>query len=249
MLLEGSYTFTVPVEAVWDALMDPTVLASALPGGEEIVQVGENEYTATMNVRIGPVQGRFEGCIELADIKPLQSYRMKVNGQGAPGFVSGEGSLQLSPHSDGGSLLEYKGDVQVGGKIAGVSQRLVESSARSLTRQGLQALEAQIGARMNPSVESSAPSGAEEPAVSGAVVTPGATENGTWQPIPTRRTVAPQPPPLSPLGVALTTTRDVARDLASDYLPIQQQERLFWVVVGALGMLVFSMLVRAVQKR
>jgi hypothetical protein len=247
MLLEGSYTFTVPVEAVWNALMDPTVLASALPGGEEIIQVGENEYTATMNVRIGPVQGRFEGRIELTDIVPLQSYRMKVNGQGAPGFVSGEGNLQLSPHGDGGSLLEYRGDVQVGGKIAGVSQRLVESSARSLTRQGLQALEAQIDSRISPSAEPAAPTGVEATVATAAA--PGATENGTWQPIPTRRTVTPPPPPLSTVGVAVTTARDVARDLASDYLPVQQQERVFWVVVGALGMLVFTMLVRAVQKR
>jgi len=277
MQLEGQYTFRAPVQAVWGALMDPAVLAQALPGGEQLKQVGENEYQAVMNVRVGPVQGRFEGRIELLDIEPFRSYRMKVAGQGAPGFVNGEGTLLLesAQAEDGGevALLNYRGDVQIGGKIAGVSQRLVESSAKSLTRQGLQALERQIAAQLAPPpvaaaaqfgsavgdfepmvapvvAETAAPSSAPAPA---SVVTNGGGEAAAgWQPVPTRRTVLTSAAPaggMSATSVMLTTAKDVASDLASDYIPPAQQEKVFWAAVGALGMLLFVVLVRLVQKR
>ncbi len=264
MQLEGEYTFHAPVEAVWQALMDPEVLRTALPGGESLVQVGDNQYEAALNVRVGPVQGRFEGRIELADVEPLQGYRMKVSGQGAPGFVNGEGTLRLEPAAANSALLRYAGDVQIGGRIAGVSQRLVESSAKSITRQGLEQLERQVQARLVgagvPAVGEAAqavPQGAEPPPA------PGVPE---WQPVRAASRAAPEPiapgderrglppaaapqPRLTPTSVMTTTLRDVARDLASDYIPPAQQEKLFWATVGALGMLLFVVLVRLVQKR
>jgi carbon monoxide dehydrogenase subunit G len=280
MQIEGQYTFRAPLNAVWDALMDPAVLAQALPGGEELKRVGENEYLAVMNVRVGPVQGKFEGRIELADIDPLKGYRMKVAGQGAPGFVNGEGDVLLEAASDEAGelvLMSYRGDVQVGGKIAGVSQRLVESSAKSLTRQGLQALERQIATSLLP-VEAVAAAAhhdaARTPMAAGAAlpagqaleagsapqagvtgVTPagdGASSGPAWQPVTTRRTVTGAPPPparTSATSVMLTTARDVAGDIASDYISPAQQERLVWAGVGALAMLLFVVLVRLVQKR
>ena len=241
MQLAGEYTFRAPLNAVWDALMDPTVLAQALPGGEALQQVGDNEYQAVMNVRVGPVQGRFEGRIELADIEPYRGYRMKVTGQGAPGFVNGEGVLALEAVQDEAGaeavLLTYKGDVQVGGKIAGVSQRLVESSAKSLTRQGLQALERQLAAPAVPTAEPVAHAADGLPAAEGVAVVQAVSAAGrqaevvlgapAWQPVSTRRTVA-TPAPANSTGagnVMLTTARDVASDLASDYLTPVQQER------------------------
>ncbi len=119
MRLEGTHLFSAPRTAVWDALMDPTVLAGALPGGEQFEMVGENDYKAAMNVKVGPVQGRFEGKINIADVVLLESYTMKVDGQGAPGFVAGEGRLALADDADGSTLLRYEGEVQVGGRIAG----------------------------------------------------------------------------------------------------------------------------------
>ena len=143
MQLQGSHTFQAPKQVVWDALMDPTILATALPGGEALEKTGENEYKAAMKVRVGPVQGKFDGGIELTDINELESYKMKVNGQGTPGFVNGEGNVRLE-ETDGGTIMHYSGDVQVGGKIAGVGQRLIDSTAKSMIRQGLTALDAQI---------------------------------------------------------------------------------------------------------
>lgn len=268
MHLEGTYTFGAPLQTVWEALLDPTVIAQALPGGETMQQVGDNEYEAVMNVRVGPVQGRFEGRIELLDVEPLQGYRMKVTGQGAPGFVNGEGTLALEAAQDdaGGDavLLKYAGDVQVGGRIAGISQRLVESSAKSLTRQGLQELERQIQAKRAP-----APAAAPLPEVREPVREPAASELAApkvvaptpeavqhdasapaWQPVTPRRSGATPPPSqLSTGRVLITTARDVANDIASDYISPAQQERLVWATVGALGMLLFVVLVRLVQRR
>ena len=150
MRLEGTHQFAAPRAAVWEALMDPSVLAGALPGGEQLEQVGENQYRAVMNVKVGPVQGRFEGKILLDDIVAPERYTMKVDGQGAPGFVAGEGLLELLEPDGGGTLLRYGGDVSVGGRIAGVGQRLIESTAKSVTRQGLTALDQMIQARLGP---------------------------------------------------------------------------------------------------
>ncbi|MFN8467932.1 MAG: SRPBCC domain-containing protein [Caldilineaceae bacterium] len=147
MRLEGTHLFAAPREAVWKALMDPAMLAGALPGWEQLVQTGENQYRAVMIVKVGPVQGRFEGKILLEDIIVPESYLMKVDGQGAPGLMTGEGRLQLE-EADGGTLLRYGGDITVGGRIAGVGQRLIEHTAKSLTQQGLQALDVTIAARL-----------------------------------------------------------------------------------------------------
>jgi carbon monoxide dehydrogenase subunit G len=231
MQLEGTHTFDAPTEVVWEALMDPAALAQALPGGEQLVRLSDTDYAATMNVRVGPVQGKFEGKIELADLVPPHSYRMKVSGQGAPGFVSGEGALELEP-VDGGTLLRYAGDVQIGGKIAGVSQRVMESTAKSLTRQGLQALDRHIAARLQPAP---APQAAPEAA--------------TPQPAQPAPVAAPAGGGPSLASVAATTAKDVARDLAADYVPPHQQEKLFWALLGAGAMLLFVVLVRLVQKQ
>ncbi len=239
MRMDGNYTFSAPRAAVWEALMDPTVLAGALPGGEELERVGENDYQAAMNVKVGPVQGRFVGKITLTDITPLQQYTMKVDGQGAPGFVAGEGTLVFED-VDGGTLLRYGGDVQVGGRIAGVGQRLIESTAKSMTRQGLAALDQMIQARIAPPVAQPAPlpeAGGVAPAAAASFATP-------VQPAAARPAQGP-----STAGMAAQVAKDVARDLASDYIPPDKQERVVWFGLGALAMLAFVVLVRLVQDR
>lgn len=238
MRLEGDYTFAAPRAAVWEALMDPAVLAGALPGGEQLEQVGENDYQAAMNVKVGPVQGRFVGKIALTDITPLQQYTMKVDGQGAPGYVAGEGTL-LFEDVEGGTLLRYGGDVQVGGRIAGVGQRLIESTAKSMTRQGLAALDQMIQARIAPPA---APSPAA-PAMGDAVPPAPASAAPPVQPAAARQAQGP-----STAGIAAQVAKDVARDLASDYIPRDKQERVVWFGLGALAMLAFVVLVRLVQR-
>lgn len=242
MRLEGTYTFNAPRSDVWDALMDPSVLATALPGGEQMEQVGDNDYRASMNVKIGPVQGRFDGKISLADIVPLQQYTMKVDGQGAPGFVSGEGTLFLEDNDDGGTLLRYGGEVQVGGRIAGVGQRLIESTARSLTRQGLAALDASLSSAGQVAEETGKP-GEEKAATNVPSAQSPILQSPISQPSSTRAPASP-----SMVAIATEVARDVAKDLAADYIPADKQERVTWFALGALAMLAFVVLVRLVQK-
>ncbi|MBK8045725.1 MAG: carbon monoxide dehydrogenase subunit G [Anaerolineales bacterium] len=240
MQLEGTHLFAAPPQVVWEALMDPAVLAGALPGGEQLEMVGPDAYRAVMNVKVGPVQGRFDGSIVVSDIVPVESYKMKVDGQGAPGFLTGEGSLMLED-VDGSTLLRYSGDVQVGGRIAGVGQRLIESTAKSLTRQGLTALDQTIQLRVAAPAESRLETPAE------LASEPVATPPGSVQPAPARP-VYGSVAQSSMVGVATEVTRDVIRDLASDYIPPDKQERVLYFGLGALAMLLFVILVRLVQR-
>jgi carbon monoxide dehydrogenase subunit G len=241
MRLEGTYVFTAPRADVWEALMDPTVLAGALPGGEQMEKVGDNDYRAVMNVKVGPVQGRFEGQVTLSDIVPLEQYTMKVDGQGAPGFLSGEGILALADEDGGGTLLSYAGDVQVGGRIANVGQRLIESTAKSMTRQGLAALDQMIQARRQPQP-------AETVVLPGEAARRPAVETPPSAPVAGRPiSTAPLKQP-STLGIAGSVARDVAQDLASDFIPADKQERVVFFTLGALAMLAFVVLVRLVQR-
>jgi uncharacterized protein len=246
MRLEGTYTFAAPRAAVWEALMDPDVIGNALPGGEKLEQLGENEYKAFMNVKVGPVQGKFEGKVALDRIVPLEGYTMRVEGQGAPGFVSGEGALALED-SDGGTLLRYAGDVQVGGRIAGVGQRLIESTAKSITRQGLTSLDQMVQARIAPPVvEIAAPPAMEAPATVTEAAGASRTAPTQVQPAPPRAAAAAQGPSMA--EVASQVVRDVAKDVAGDYIPADKQERVLYFGLGVLAMLLFVVLVRLVQK-
>lgn len=152
MELAGEYAFDAPREVVWDAIMDPEVLANILPGCERLEQVSETEYLGTLNVRVGPVQGRFDGKVVLLDANKPESFHMAVDGKGAAGFVKGGGDARLE-EVDSGTLLTYTGEAQVGGRIASVGQRLLDTSARSIVRQGLESLDRIIQAQLQPQPE------------------------------------------------------------------------------------------------
>ncbi|MEW5987870.1 MAG: carbon monoxide dehydrogenase subunit G [Chloroflexota bacterium] len=147
MKIEGSYTFQAPRDVVWQALQDPDVLVKVMPGCERLEAIGEHEYQGAMKIRVGPMQGAFDGKIALADLTPPETYRMKVNGNGPLGFVNGEGQVRLESQ-DGVTVMHYEGEAQVGGRVASVGQRLLDSSARALTQQSLDGLNQQILARL-----------------------------------------------------------------------------------------------------
>lgn len=145
MKIQGEYRFEVPVALVWPALLDPAVLARTLPGCERLERTGDNTFAGALTVAIGPVKGQFQGTLELSDLRPLEGYHMKVNGSGGAGFLQGEGDLRL--RADGNAtILSYDLEAQVGGKVAGVGQRLLDSSSRVITRQGLEGLDRQLQA-------------------------------------------------------------------------------------------------------
>lgn len=237
MEIQGSHQFKAPLEAVWQALMDPTVLAKALPGGDQLEQVGENDYKAAMNVRVGPVQGRFEGKVTLTNVVSLQGYHMQVSGQGAPGFLSGAGTLSLAANTEG-TLLTYSGDVQIGGRIAAVGQRLIDSTARSIIRQGFRTLDEQLSQPV-------APTFAPTPSVT-SVASPTPVPTPNTQDFTTASTADPASPAFGKMAVEIA--KDVAQEFAADYIPREKQPQAVAFVLGALSMLLFVALVRLVQR-
>src|SRR5215470_13337217 len=95
MEVAGDYLFDAPREIVWKALKDPNVLGSVMPGGQGFEQVGENQFSGTLVVKVGPVQGSFQGKIQLSNVTPPESYQIEVDGKGAPGFVKATGNIKL----------------------------------------------------------------------------------------------------------------------------------------------------------
>jgi carbon monoxide dehydrogenase subunit G len=153
MKLEGEYVFNGPREEVWELVRDPDVLSSALPGTQSLNRVSDNEYEGEMNVRIGPVAGVFSGRIVVSDEVPPESYTLTVDGKGAPGFARGTGHVQLIDQGDGTTLMKYEGDVQIGGKLASVGQRMLDTVSKSMTHQGLETLNKALQARKTAEAE------------------------------------------------------------------------------------------------
>lgn len=134
MKLDGSYDIPVPRPKVWAALLDPARLTLAMPGCERLEALGEGEYKAIMKIGVAAVQGTFEGKVTLSDLEPPARYRMAVEGSGGPGFVRGEARMELA-EVEGGTRLTYSADVQVGGLIAGVGQRMLGGVAKMMVDQ------------------------------------------------------------------------------------------------------------------
>ena len=149
MEVSGSYTFDAPREVIWQALMDPEILAKVLPGVERLEKVSDTEFKGVMDVRVGPVQGKFNGTVVLSDIEEPEKFHMDVNGRGPAGFIRGGGDAVLE-EVDGKTVLTYSGQAQVGGRIANVGQRLLETTAKSITRQGLESLDRLTQAQLHP---------------------------------------------------------------------------------------------------
>jgi carbon monoxide dehydrogenase subunit G len=145
MKLAGEYVFEAGVQEVWDALFDPAVLAAAMPGCEKLELV-DGAYVGELVVKVGPVQGKFSGKVDLLDKVEPQSYRMVVDGKGAQGFVKADASIVLE-RDGAGTRLRYDADAKVGGKIATVGQRLVETSAKAIVKESLEGLHENIKLR------------------------------------------------------------------------------------------------------
>ncbi len=126
MELQGKYTFNAPAERVWSLLMDTEAIAGCIPGCEKLEPLGEDRYRATLTVALAAVTGTYQGTVAMVDKQPPASYRLLVEGQGRPGFVKGESTIALV---DCGATtdVEVRGNVQIGGAIARVGQRLVSS--------------------------------------------------------------------------------------------------------------------------
>jgi carbon monoxide dehydrogenase subunit G len=134
MKIEGANDIPATRERVWGAFLDPDTLARALPGCEGLEAVGPGEYKAKMKIGVGAIKGTFEGKVRLFDLEPPTRYRMALEGSGGPGFVRGEAGMELSD-ADGGTRVSYSADVQVGGLIASVGQRMLGGVSKMMLEQ------------------------------------------------------------------------------------------------------------------
>jgi len=143
MKIEGTHQIHAPRDRVYAAVINPQVLQRCIPGCQSLDRTADNTYVATMKAGVGPVKGIFKGNVRLEDMQPPSHYRMIVDGKGGPGFVKGTGEFDLQD-VDGGTAIAYRGDLQVGGVIAGVGQRMIEAAAKMLAAQFFSKLDLEI---------------------------------------------------------------------------------------------------------
>ena len=131
MDISGSYTFNAAPERVWALLMDPAVLSSCIPGCDRFEPDGENRYKITLTVGLAAITGTYDGTVELTDMIPQTSYGLVVEGQGRPGFVKGTTAVVLRA-AGATTAVAVSANVQTGGAIARLGQRLVGGVAKMM---------------------------------------------------------------------------------------------------------------------
>jgi carbon monoxide dehydrogenase subunit G len=145
--LAGTYTVPIDRDRAWELLQDPGVLARAMPGCDHLALVAPGEYEMRMKMIISSIQGLFSGKVRIADRNPPEGFRLIVEGSGKVGFMKGDGVLRLSSLYTS-TEVHYEGDVQVGGMIAGVGQRLLDTTSRFLIKKFFEKLTAEAGGQM-----------------------------------------------------------------------------------------------------
>jgi carbon monoxide dehydrogenase subunit G len=132
MTMTGEYDLAAPRETVWAMLNDPAVLKACIPGCEQLDKLSDTEFQAVATTKIGPVKARFKGKVHLTDLDPPNGYRISGEGDGGvAGFAKGGAIVTLAP-KDGGTLLTYNVEAQIGGKLAQLGQRLVNGAAKKV---------------------------------------------------------------------------------------------------------------------
>jgi len=150
MKLNGTFSFDAPRSVVWNCLLDTDVIVSVMPGCDRLDEVGENQYEGVIRTKVGPVQGAFNCKIALSDIEEPNGYAMKIDGSGPVGIVSATAKVALEPEGEG-TKLSYEADATVGGRIASVGQRLLDTSAKAITKQSLLAFNDVVNERVTQS--------------------------------------------------------------------------------------------------
>ena len=133
MKISGSTLLAVPPDRAYIMMQDPEVLARAMPGCESLESIGPNEYRMKMKMALASLSGAFDGKVRITDQQPPSSFKLTVEGSGKIGFMKGEGLLKLS-QAEGGTEVAYEGDVQVGGTMAAVGQRLIDATAKMMIK-------------------------------------------------------------------------------------------------------------------
>lgn len=165
MEMTGEQLIALPQQAVWEALNDPDVLKQCIPGCESVERQSESEFTMVMVAAVGPVKAKFTGRLTIQDSNPPDSYALAFEGSGGvAGFGKGRAEVSLTQESDTVTMLSYRANATVGGKIAQVGSRLIDGVARKLADAFFERFNQIVGAP--PESEDEAPSedGTDKPA-------------------------------------------------------------------------------------
>lgn len=132
MTMTGEIQLAAPKEVVWDRLNDPDVLKMCIPGCEELEKTDDQGFRAVAKMKVGPVSARFRGKVTLSDLDPPNGYKISGEGEGGvAGFAKGGAKVYLVER-EGGTLLSYHVDAQIGGKLAQLGQRLINGTAKKM---------------------------------------------------------------------------------------------------------------------
>lgn len=145
MDMSGEERIAAPREAVWAALNDPDVLRACIPGCQSLTMKSPNELEATVKIKIGPVSASFSGEVTLSNLNPPESYTISGEGKGGiAGFAKGGADVRLTEDGDG-TILAYDVKAQIGGKLAQLGSRLIDSTSKKLATQFF----ADLGTKLN----------------------------------------------------------------------------------------------------
>ncbi|MBI1762176.1 MAG: carbon monoxide dehydrogenase subunit G [Acidobacteria bacterium] len=142
MKIEGSHTLKIPRAQLYRMLIDPVVIQRCVPGCEALEAHEDGTYKMTLKAGVGSVKGVFNGQIKLDELREPEHYKMIVEGTGKVGFVKGAGLLDLVEQGNE-TIVNYTGDVSIGGNIASVGQRMVQAAAKMMAGQFFKAVEAE----------------------------------------------------------------------------------------------------------
>jgi carbon monoxide dehydrogenase subunit G len=143
MKIENTQELHASRDRVYSALTDPEVLRRCIPGCESLEKTAEDIYSATIKAGVGSIKGTFKGEVRLEDMRPPEHYRIVVEGKGAIGFAKGSADFDLE-EKDGLTVIKYSGELQIGGTIAGVGQRMIQGAAKMMALRFFVELEAVV---------------------------------------------------------------------------------------------------------
>lgn len=152
MDMTGSQILPVAQQIAWDALNDADMLKTSIPGCEELTRTSDTEFSAVVNAALGPVKARFKAKLTLCEVDAPNAYTIRFDGQGGvAGFGKGEAKVTLSPEG-GHTRLDYAAKASVGGKLAQIGSRLVDSAAKKLAEEFFAKFTAELANR-NPAAQ------------------------------------------------------------------------------------------------
>jgi len=146
MQISGEHLIDAPREMVWRALNDPLILKQCIPGCETIERISDTEFTAKVAIAVGPVRAKFSGRVLLSNLDPPNGYTIAGEGQGGvAGFGKGGADVRLTEDGETKTILTYRAEASVGGKLAQVGARIIDSTARKLADQFFAKFTATVG--------------------------------------------------------------------------------------------------------